>query len=181
MRLDGGGNADKPREVDRGLTRRDALKVLGVGTLGAGLVTRVVPGLAAAASTPASAGATPVPGQVRTAVPPAVRPFDLHEVDLLERLVFRARDREVRYLLHLDPDHMLHGFRVNAGLEPKGLAYGGWASLEPWLWLHCHGHTLGHWLSAASLAVAATADPRLRERIAYVVGELGPYQDAAGT
>ena len=48
---------------------------------------------------------------------------------------------------------MLHNFRVNAGLEPKAPVYGGWESEEPWVSIRCHGHTLGHYLTAASLHV----------------------------
>ena len=45
---------------------------------------------------------------------------------------------------------MLHNFRVNAGLAPKAPVYGGWESVEPWIEIRCHGHTLGHYLTAAA-------------------------------
>jgi DUF1680 family protein len=102
-------------------------------------------------------------------------------VELLSGPFRDARERDALYLLELDPDRMLHNFRVNAGLQPKAPVYGGWESLEPWRRLHCHGHTLGHWLTAASLLYAATRDDRFRERIDYIVDELGACQGASGS
>ena len=64
---------------------------------------------------------------------------------------------------------MLHNFRVNAGLEPKAPVYGGWESEEPWVDIRCHGHTLGHYLSAASLMYASTGDARMKQRADYIV------------
>jgi DUF1680 family protein len=84
-------------------------------------------------------------------------------------------------MLSLEPDRLLHNFRANAGLAPKAPVYGGWESEEPWVEIRCHGHTLGHYLSAAAMMYAATGDGRFRERADYVVAELKACQDAGGT
>ena len=42
-----------------------------------------------------------------------------------------AQKLDEAYLLRLEPDRMLHNFRVNAGLAPKAPVYGGWESVEP--------------------------------------------------
>ena len=76
-------------------------------------------------------------------------PFPLDEVRLLDGPFLDAQKRDAAYLLSLQPDRMLHNFRANAGLEPKAPVYGGWESEEPWVGIRCHGHTLGHYLSAA--------------------------------
>ena len=68
---------------------------------------------------------------------------------------------------------------MNAGLEPKAPVYGGWESEEPWVGIRCHGHTLGHYLTAASLMYASTGDERMKQRADYVVAELLACQDAA--
>src|SRR6476619_6564357 len=88
-------------------------------------------------------------------------PFALSDVRLLDGMFRDAQQRDARYLLSLEPDRMLHNFRVNAVLTPKAPIYGGWESEEPWVDIRCHGHTLGHYLSAVSLMYASTDDDRL--------------------
>ena len=90
-----------------------------------------------------------------------------------------TRSSATAYLLSLQPDRMLHNFRVNAGLEPKAPVYGGWESEEPWVEIRCHGHTLGHYLTAASLMYASTGDQRMKQRVDYIVAELQACQTAA--
>jgi hypothetical protein len=38
----------------------------------------------------------------------------------------RAVESNCAYLLRLEPDRLLHGYRLQAGLTPKGPRYGGW-------------------------------------------------------
>ena len=40
--------------------------------------------------------------------------------------------------------------------------YGGWESVEPWIEIRCHGHTLGHYLTAARLHVRVHGRRALR-------------------
>jgi len=109
-----------------------------------------------------------------------VTPFELAAVHLLPGPFATARDLDARYLLSLEPDRLLHNFRANAGLAPKAPVYGGWESKEPWIDIRCHGHTLGHYLSACAMMTAATADPQFQERVAYIVTELSECQRARG-
>jgi len=106
-------------------------------------------------------------------------PFPLQDVRLLDGPFLDAQKRDLSYLVSLDPDRMLHNFRVNAGLAAKAPAYGGWESEEPWVSIRCHGHTLGHYLAAASLMYAATGDERMKQRVDYIAGELRACQVAA--
>ena len=92
-----------------------------------------------------------------------------------------AQQLDARYLLSLEPDRLLHNFRVNAGLAPKAPVYGGWESQEPWVEIRCHGHTLGHYLSACAMMFAATGDAAFRQRVDYIVGELQACQKASGS
>jgi len=113
----------------------------------------------------------------RALAAPAKRiPFALADVRLLDGPFADAQRRDLAYLVTLDPDRLLHNFRVNAGLPPKAPVYGGWESEEPWVGIRCHGHTLGHYLSAVSMMHAATGDARMRERADYIVAELGACQ-----
>ena len=130
----------------------------------------------------ASSVAAAAPSRGARAAPDAQRrpePFPLRDVRLTDGPFFDAQQRNRAYLLSLEPDRMLHNFRVNAGLEPKAPVYGGWESEEPWVSIRCHGHTLGHYLTAASLMYASTGDDRFRGRVDYIVGELQACQQAS--
>ncbi|HEY0687340.1 MAG TPA: beta-L-arabinofuranosidase domain-containing protein [Steroidobacter sp.] len=107
--------------------------------------------------------------------------FDLTDVDLAEGPFLHAQRMTVAYLLKLEPDRMLHNFRVNAGLKPKASVYGGWESEPTWEDINCHGHTLGHYLSACALAYRSTNDKRFKQRIEYIASELAACQRAAGS
>jgi uncharacterized protein len=113
--------------------------------------------------------------------PPAtsLRPFDLSDVTLEEGPFLHAQRKTEAYLLSLQPDRMLHNFRVNARLKPKAAAYGGWESAPIWADINCHGHTLGHYLSACSLAYRSTGDARFKARVDHIVDELAECQAAA--
>ena len=105
--------------------------------------------------------------------------FPLTAVHLLDSDFRAAQERNARYLRSLDADRLLHNFRVNAGLKPKAPVYGGWESQEPWIDIRCHGHTLGHYLSACAMHYAATGEAAFKERVDYVVDELAECQKAA--
>ena len=96
---------------------------------------------------------------------------------LLEGPFLEAQKRDEAYLLKLEPDRLLHNFRVNAGLEPKAPVYGGWESVPMWADIRAQGHTLGHYLTAASLMFAATGHEVLKGRVDYIVAELKQCQD----
>lgn len=142
------------------LTRRELLSVLGAGALTA-ILPRSPQGTWRAAST-------------------RVAGFDLRDVRLLDGPFREAQARNATYLLSLEPDRLLHNFRKNAGLDPKAPVYGGWESQEPWVGIRCHGHTLGHYLSAIAMMSASTGDVRYAERAAYIVSELHACQEARG-
>lgn len=151
------------------MKRRDLLALVGGGTLTAWARMARVRAAMADAGRSASAASAPL------------SPFALHDVRLLDGPFLDAQRRDLAYLVSLQPDRLLHNFRVNAGLEPKAPVYGGWESEEPWVAIRCHGHTLGHYLSAASLMYASTGDPRMKDRVDYIVDELRACQTAART
>ena len=97
------------------------------------------------------------------------------DVRLLDGPFRDAMLRDQKYLLALDPDRLLHNFRVNVGLPSSAKPLGGWE--EP----NCElrGHSLGHYLSALSLMYASTGDARFKQRVDYIVGELAKCQDAS--
>ncbi len=107
----------------------------------------------------------------------AARPLPLAAVRLTGGPLKNAQDLNAKYLLALEPDRMLAGYRLRAGLEPKAPGYGGWDSVEG---KQLTGHIGGHYLSAVSLMYAATGDPRFKDRADYLVGELKEVQDKRG-
>ena len=98
------------------------------------------------------------------------RPFGLREVRLLDGPFREAMQRDLDYLLALEPNRLLSGFRTEAGLQPKGAKYGGWESAG------VAGFSLGHYLSACATAHAATGDALYKNRVDYIVGELALCQ-----
>lgn len=101
-------------------------------------------------------------------------PFALENVLLLDGPFKQAMDRDAAYLLQLEVDRLLAGFREDAGLTPRAARYGGWESQG------VAGHTLGHYLSACSKMYRATGDARFRERVNYIVKELEECQRKNG-
>lgn len=148
---------------------------------------RAVLGGAGAAALAGGAGWTPLHAQTgaNKGAPPVaamkLKPFDIADIDLGEGPFLHAQKMTEAYLLQLEPDRMLHNFRVNAGLKPKAAVYGGWESEPMWDDINCHGHTLGHYLSGLSLAWRSTRKPEYRRRIDYIAGELAACQQAAGS
>jgi len=99
----------------------------------------------------------------------------LGDITLLDGPFKNAMQRDVDYLLQLEPDRLLHRFHLFAGLKPKGEIYTGWESET------LSGHTLGHYLSACALHYAATGDERFKQRSDYIINELALCQLARKT
>lgn len=111
--------------------------------------------------------------QVDTPLMPT-KPFQMHEVILTKGPFKHAEEKEAAYLLELEPDRLLSGFRSEAGLTPRAPKYEGWESLG------VAGHCLGHYLSACAMYYATSADERFRQRLEYTVAQLDSCQQANG-
>ena len=73
--------------------------------------------------------------------------FDISRVSVTEPYLMHSLELETEYLLSLDADRWLAGFRETAGLDMEGCErYGGWENLL------IGGHAFGHYLSACSQA-----------------------------
>ncbi|HKP13766.1 MAG TPA: beta-L-arabinofuranosidase domain-containing protein [Blastocatellia bacterium] len=178
MKPEDRSRTNPPVKSARELTRRELLEMAGAGAMAATLGV-AFNGLRASAGTCADAFASAAPERGRTqALSRRAAAFNLADVRLLEGPFRWAQERDARYLLRLEPDRLLHNFRVNAGLKPKAPVYGGWESQEPWVSIRCHGHTLGHYLSACAMMFAATGDQRFKQRADYIVAELRDCQEA---
>jgi DUF1680 family protein len=118
----------------------------------------------------ALAAAAPV--QARSPLPAEL--FPRADVRLLDGPFLDAQRRDTAYLLRLDPDRLLHTFRVNAGLPTTARPVGGWEGPE----VELRGHTLGHYLTACALMYESTGDERLKQRALAIVAELSGVQRA---
>ena len=120
-------------------------------------------------------------GRSKVKVQPVItlkaRAFRLEDVRLLDGPFKHAMEMNMKYLLELDPQRLLHNFRVNAGLPSTAQPLGGWEEPKGEL----RGHTVGHYLTTCALMYASTGNLRLKERANYMVAELAKCQNALGS
>ena len=140
--------------------------------------------LAATAAVPLWALLPPLGPATRPALespagkPPAlpVHPFELKQVRLLEGPWLTGLETNRRYMMGLDPDLLLHMFRITAGLPSTAEPYGGWEAPNNEL----RGHFVGHYLSACALMAAQSGDAEIGRRGAGMVSALAECQKAHG-
>ena len=108
---------------------------------------------------------------------PPVRPFDLSAVRLLPGPFLDAMAVNRRFVMALDPDRLLHMFRLTAGSAPlPAEPLGGWEAPDNEL----RGHFTGHYLSACALMSASQGDGELKARGDHMVAELAKCQKRIG-
>ena len=128
--------------------------------------------------------ATPSCVQAQTEIYP--QHFALSEVQLLDSPMRTAMETNNRLLLEYDADRLLAPFVRQAGLNTG--RYANWLTLHPSFsnwglsdW-SLEGHVGGHYLTALSLAYAATDDAvmkeKLQERLVYMLDVLKDCQEA---
>jgi uncharacterized protein len=103
-------------------------------------------------------------------------PFPNSEVTLKPSWIKHREDLNTTYLKSLDPDRLLHNFRINAGLPSNAKPLEGWEA--PYIGLR--GHFTGHYLSAVSSLVEKNKDSLLTGRLNYMIDELYKCQQALG-
>lgn len=104
----------------------------------------------------------------------AAQPFGLGDVTLQTSPFTANRDREYAFLDSLNLDRMLYNFRVAANMDTKGAtALTGWDAPNDKL----RGHSTGHFLTGIAQAYASSGDVKWKNKIDYMVSELGKIQD----
>jgi DUF1680 family protein len=106
----------------------------------------------------------------------AIERFDISEVTLMDGRFQKAQERDMRYLLELEPDRLLHFFRITSGLPSASTSYGGWEQEG----IEVRGQSMGHYLSALAKMYAATRNTELLQRSQYSVNAISECQDAFG-
>ena len=178
------------REVRSGLSRRQLFAMLGGGAAlaaeSAGLAHWQpaswwgTAGTTAASGWPDSPGYVPCYSLAASGYAPdgtagATAAYPLAAVRLLAGPFQANQARNLDYLLFLDPDRMLHTFRLNYGRPSLALPCGGWEAPN----MQVRGHTTGHLLSGLALSYASTGDARAKAAGEYLVGQLAQLQAIA--
>ncbi len=96
-------------------------------------------------------------------------------ISMHDAYCINALEKEVKYLLSLDTDKMLAGFRENAGIPGNKIRYGGWEDSL------IGGHAVGHYFTALAQAYAnkmVSDDNRVifKEKIDYILDVLDKCQ-----
>ncbi|TWT75659.1 Non-reducing end beta-L-arabinofuranosidase [Posidoniimonas polymericola] len=100
--------------------------------------------------------------------------FELRNVRLLNGPFLHSVRLNRNHLLSYDPDRLLAPFLAEAGLDPKADRYPSWESTG------LGGQTAGHYLSALANTASSLDDAECRQRLEYMVSELGRCQQANG-
>jgi DUF1680 family protein len=112
----------------------------------------------------------------RNKVNPKIRPFALDQVALEPGPLYSAREWNRAYMMRLPNDRLLHNFRVNAALDSNAVPLGGWESPHSEL----RGHFVGHYLSAAAMLYAATADAQVKDKADGLIAGIAECQSRLG-
>jgi DUF1680 family protein len=153
----------------RNISRRDFLQDTGSGIAGAVLLSSCVGDFGAEGSAESALTAA------RPDFGVSVFEFPLTQVSLLDGPFKANMGRTMAYLKFVDPDRLLHTFRLNVGLTSPSTAIGGWETPTTEL----RGHSMGHLLSGLALAYANSGDTALKAKGDYLVGELAKCQARA--
>ena len=133
-------------------------------------------GTLAAATTPGMTLArVPGSGYVPDGIAGLAAAFPASAVQLLDSPFRANQERNTSYLLFVDPDRLLHTFRLNYGLPSAARPCGGWERRE----CEVRGHTTGHLLSALALTYAGTGERGRAGQRSLHRGELARCQARA--
>jgi uncharacterized protein len=102
--------------------------------------------------------------------------FSNKDVILSDSWIKQRETLNTNYLYSLDPDRLLHNFRVNAGIKSDEKPLEGWEG--PGIGLR--GHFTGHYLSACASLIEKNGDTLLQRRINYMVDVLWDCQQKLG-
>ncbi|MBE6725030.1 MAG: hypothetical protein E7576_07530 [Ruminococcaceae bacterium] len=103
---------------------------------------------------------------------PAGRYVSLDSIRLAPSRFADNMARDLAYLRKLDPDRMLYNFRKAFGVPTEAEPLYGWDEETGLL----RGHSAGHFLSALAIAVTATGDHALADKLSYMIHELRSLQ-----
>lgn len=104
-----------------------------------------------------------------------VFPFHNTDVTLKDSWLKQREELNITFLKSLDPDRLLHNFRITAKLPSNAIPLEGWESPK----IGLRGHFVGHYLSAVSNLVEKYKDPLLTKHLNYMIDELYKCQQVS--
>jgi uncharacterized protein len=162
----------------RSVTRRVFLGAVGVAATEAVVSSIIEHRQAAAGGAPSTRmpghplGSLPSSGYVADGTAGLTAAFPLAAVKLLDSPFQANQSRNTDYLLFVDPDRLLHTFRLNVGLPSSAQPCGGWEAPGSLV----RGHCTGHLMSGLALTYASTGNQAAAERGSYLVSQLARCQ-----
>lgn len=99
--------------------------------------------------------------------------FPLRDVKLSESVFNKAMKADKNYMMSMETDRLLAPYLREAGLQPKAENYPNWENTG------LDGHIGGHYISALSLMYASTGDPKVKQRLDYMIDELDRCQQSS--
>jgi DUF1680 family protein len=102
--------------------------------------------------------------------------FPSKDVSLTDSWIKQREDLNRDFLYRLEPDRLLHNFRINAGIPSSAKPLEGWEHPQCGL----RGHFVGHYLSACATMIEKDSDSTLQSRINYMVNILAECQQKLG-
>ena len=100
--------------------------------------------------------------------------FPLNQVHLSESVFSKAMQTDENYIMSMDADRLLAPYLKEAGMKPKKENYPNWENTG------LDGHVGGHYISALALMYASTGDPKVKQRLDYMIDELERCQNLSG-
>src|SRR2546429_2687935 len=145
-----------------GISRRTLLQLAGASLTSTVAGTAVSSVLAAGRAVAADVGVS-------------VFPFPLSQVTLLNSPFLANMNRTLAYLSFVDPDRLLHTFRLNVGLPSTAAPVGGWEAPD----VELRGHSTGHLLSGLAQAFANTGNTAFKTKGDNIISVLASCQARA--
>lgn len=106
-----------------------------------------------------------------------IKPVDGSCVKISDSWLKNREKLNMAFIDSIEPDRLLHNFRVNAGLPSEAQPLGGWEA--PTIGLR--GHFVGHYISALAKRYENTHSPEVKKRLDYMIDALKECQDKVGS
>lgn len=106
-----------------------------------------------------------------------IKPVDGSSAKITESWLKDRESLNMTFIDSIEPDRLLHNFRINAGLQSDAQPLGGWEAPK----IGLRGHFVGHYLSTLAKRVNNTGNQEVKKKLDYMIDALKECQDKVGT